>query len=194
MKRILSIVFFVCAIFISNAQDFRANLNIGIPLNKSTDWTSPNYDIDLLFSKSVSDNFLLGIGSSYLLVDLFPSNTYLTFDRKILSFFSSSVYELNISEKIKLLPQLRIGYSFISSELNEFQDKEQKTGGLYISQELYSTLNISKHIDLLAGFGYSTIFSKLEYSPNLVITDNYIGSDKKTINQFIIKIGCIYHF
>lgn len=194
MKQIFSIVILVGTVFFSTAQNFRANLNIGIPLNKSTNWESPNYDIDLFFNKNVSDKFLLGIGSSYLVVDLLPSKTFLTFDRNILSFYSSCIYEIYLSEKIKLLPQFRIGYSFLKSELNEFQDKEQKTGGLYISQELYSTLNISKHIDLLAGFSHSTIFSKLESPTNFNIPYNYIGSNKKTINQFIVKIGCIYHF
>jgi len=194
MKTLFSIVFFVCSIFISNAQDYRANLNIGMPLNKSNNWKTFNYDIDFLFDKKISSNILLGIGSSYLVVDLLPSNTHFTFDRKILSFYSSCIYEINLSKKIKLLPQFRIGYSFLKSELNEFQDKEQKSGGIYISEELCSTFYISKHIDLITGFSYSTIFSRLESSPDLIITDNYIGSDKKSINQFIVKIGCIYYF
>ena len=194
MKQIFCIVFFVYSIFISNAQDIRANLNIGTPLNKFTNWSSPNYDLDLSFSKNVSDKFLLGMGSSYLVVDLLPSSTFLTFDRKVFSLYGSCIYEINLSEKIKLLPQFRIGYSFLKSELNEFQDIEQKTGGLFISEELCSSFYISKHIDLLAGFRYSTIFSKLKPSPYLIMTENYIVSNKKTINQVIIKIGCIYHF
>ena len=194
MKKLFSIVFFVCSILISSAQEFRANLHIGTPLNKSTDRTTLNYDIDFLVNKKVYNNFLLGIGSSYLVVDLLPSNSFLTFDKKALSFFSSCIYEINVSEKIKLLPQFRMGYSFLKSELNEFPDKERETGGLYISEELNAAFSISNHIDLLAGVSHSTIFAELKTAPNLIITTNYIGIDNKNVNQFIVKIGCIYHF
>lgn len=129
-KTLFSIVFFVCSMFICNAQDYRANLNIGMPLNKSNNWKTFNYNIDFLFNKKISSNILLGIGTSYLTVDLLPSRTFLTYDKKILSFYSSCIYEINLSEKIKLQPQFRIGYSFLKRELNEFQDKEQKTGGV----------------------------------------------------------------
>ena len=194
MKHIFVIISLLCLIFTGNAQGFRSTLNIGIPINKSTNWSSANYDIDFLFNGKVSNNSLLGVGSSYLAVDLLQSNMYLTFDRKIFSFFSLYIYEINLSEKIKLLPQFRIGYSFVNSKLNEFVDKEQKTRGVYIAGGLYSGFDISQNIDLLAGFGYSMIFSKFETSPNIIITDNYIKSNKNTINQFIAKIGCAYKF
>lgn len=195
MKHISVIILLICLNLTGNAQQgLRTSLNIGTPINKSTDWKSLNYDVDLLLSKKVNNHSLLGVGSSYLSVDLLQSNIYLTFDRRILSFFGSYIYKLNLSEKIKLLPQLRLGYSFISSELNEFSDEAQKTGGVYISEEVYLSFNLCKNVDLLTGIGFSTIFSKFKTSPDLVVTHNYIGNTKNTINQFIAKIGCAYKF
>lgn len=195
MKVIPVIIFLICLNLTGNAQQgFRSSFNLGIPINKSTDWTSLNYDIDFLLNKKVNNHSILGVGSSYLTVDLLQSNTHLTFDRRILSFFGSYMYKINLSEKIKLLPQLRIGYSFISSELNEITDEAQKTGGVYIAEEIYFSLNLSKNIDLLTGVGFSTIFSKFKTSPDLIVPNNYIGNTKNTINQFIATIGCVYKF
>ncbi len=193
MKQIITI-FFIFSIFISNAKDFRTNFNIGIPLNKSINLAASNFDIDLLFCKNISDKLILGVGSSYLEVDLLPSKSHLTFDRKILSIYSTFAYELNTTKRLKLLPQFRLGYSIINSELNEFQDKIQKSGGFYCSQDLNLIYSISKRFDFLVGLSYSVIFSQLKTSPDLIITYNYVGIDKKTINQFSTKIGCIFHF
>lgn len=195
MKHILVIIFLVSMSFYGHAQQkFWSSVNLGIPVNKSIDWKSLNYDVDLLLGKNISKHSSLAVGSSYLTVDLLQSNTYLTFDRRILSFFGSYKYEVSLSENIKLLPQLRIGYSFISSKLNELPDETQKTGGVYVAEELCFSLNLSKNIDLLTGIGYSTVFSKFKTSPDLIVTDNYVGSNKNTINQFIVKIGGAYKF
>ncbi len=169
MKHIFIIILLVSMGFYGHTQQkYWSSVNLGIPVNKSTDWTSLNYDVDLLLGKNISKHSSLAVGSSYLTVDLRQSNTYLTFDRSILSFFGTYKHEVSLSEKIKILPQLRIGYSFISSKLNEFPDETQKTDGVYIAEELCFSLNLSKNIDLLTGIGFSTIFSKFKTSPDLI--------------------------
>lgn len=195
MKHILIIIFLVSMSFTGHTQQkYWSSINLGIPVNKSTDWTSLNYDVNLLLGKNISKHSSLAVGSSYLTVDLLRSNTYLTFDRKILSFFGSYKHEVSLSEKIKILPQLRIGYSFIRSKLNEFPDETQKTGGVYIAEELCFSLNLSKNLDLMTGIGFSTIFSKFKTSPDLIVPHNYMGDTKNTINQFITTIGFTYKF
>ena len=120
MKKQFFIILFLCFISISNAQDIRINSNFGIAPNKLTDWSGFNYNIDLLINTNIWNKFYIGLGSSYIGIDLLPSNNYLTFDKKILSCYSSFIYEINLTNKIKLLPEIQLGYSLAHYKLNEF--------------------------------------------------------------------------
>ncbi len=195
MKHIAVIVFLISLNLSSNAQQgVRASLSVGVPVNKSTDRLSSNYNFDFTINKSISSHSFLGVGASYLAVNLLQSPVYLTFDRQVLSFFGTYVYEINLSEKMKILPQICVGYSFINSKLNELPDEIRKTGGMYIAEEIHFALEVFKNIDISVGTGFSTIFSKLKSSSDLIVPQNYIGKNKNTINQFTIKIGCLYRF
>lgn len=195
MKKQFFIILFLCFISISNAQDIRINSNFGIAPNKLTDWSGFNYNIDLLINTNIWNKFYFGLGSSYLGIDLLPSNNYLTFDKKILSFYSSFIYEINLTNKIKLLPEIQLGYSLVHYKLNEFNDIEQKTNGLYLVGGLSSSFYISKHVDLLAGFNYTTIFSELKPSSRITfIPAIYLGIPEDRIKQYLFKVGVIYYF
>lgn len=186
---------FLCFISISNAQDIRINSNFGIAPNKLTDWSGFNYNIDLLINTNIWNKFYIGLGSSYIGIDLLPSNNYLTFDKKILSFYSSFIYEINLTNKIKLLPEIQLGYSLVHYKLNEMNDIEQKTNGLYLVGGLSSSFYISKHVDLLAGFNYTTIFSELKPSSRITfIPAIYLGIPEDRIKQYLFKVGVIYYF
>ena len=178
-----------------NAQDIRINSNFGIAPNKLTDWSGFNYNIDLMVNTNIWNKFYIGLGSSYIGIDLLPSNNYLTFDKKILSFYSSFIYEINLTNKIKLLPEIQLGYSLAHYKLNEFNDIEQKTNGLYLVGGLSSSFYISKHVDLLAGFNYTTIFSELKPSSRITfIPAIYLGIPEDRIKQYLFKVGVIYYF
>ncbi|MDD3995719.1 MAG: hypothetical protein PHC42_03370, partial [Bacilli bacterium] len=110
---------FLCFISISNAQDIRINSNVGIAPNRLTDWSEFNYNIDLMVNTNIWNKFYFGLGSSYLGIDLLPSNNYLTFDKKILSFYSSFIYEINLTNNIKLLQEIQLEYSLVHYKLNE---------------------------------------------------------------------------
>ena len=195
MRKTFFIILFLCFISISNAQDIRINSNFGIAPNKLTDWSGFNYNIDLLINTNIWNKFYIGLGSSYIGIDLLPSNNYLTFDKKILSFYSSFIYEINLTNKIKLLPEIQLGYSLVNYKLNVYNDIEQRTNGLYLVGGLSSSFYISKNIDLLAGFNYSTIFSELKPSSRItIIQHSYITLNEKRINQFLFKVGVIYYF
>ena len=195
MKKQFFIILFLCFISISNAQDIRINSNFGIAPNKLTDWSGFNYNIDLMVNTNIWNKFYFGLGSSYLGIDMLLSHTYFTFDKKILSFYSSFIYEINLTNKIKLLPEIQLGYSLAHYKLNEFNDIEQRTNGLYLVGGLSSSFYISKNIDLLAGFNYSTIFSELKPSSRItIIQHSYITLNEKRINQFLFKVGVIYYF
>ena len=178
-----------------NAQDIRINSNFGIAPNKLTDWSGFNYNIDLMVNTNIWNKFYFGLGSSYLGIDLLPSNNYLTFDKKILSFYSSFIYEINLTNKIKLLPEIQLGYSLVHYKLNEMNDIEQKTNGLYLVGGLSSSFYISKNVDLLAGFNYTTIFSELKPSSRItIIPAIYLGIPEDRIKQYLFKVGVIYYF
>ena len=195
MRKTLFIILFLCFIFISNAQDIRINSNFGIAPNKLTDWSGFNYNIDLMVNTNIWNKFYFGLGSSYLGIDMLLSHTYFTFDKKILSFYSSFIYEINLTNKIKLLPEIQLGYSLVNYKLNVYNDIEQRTNGLYLVGGLSSSFYISKNIDLLAGFNYSTIFSELKPSSRItIIQHSYITLNEKRINQFLFKVGVIYYF
>ena len=195
MKKQFFIILFLCFISISNAQDIRINSNFGIAPNKLTDWSGFNYNIDLLINTNIWNKFYIGLGSSYIGIDLLPSNNYLTFDKKILSFYSSFIYEINLTNKIKLLPEIQLGYSLVNYKLNVYNDIEQRTNGLYLVGGLSSSFYISKNIDLLAGFNYSTIFSELKPSSRITfIPAIYLGIPEDRIKQYLFKVGVIYYF
>ena len=195
IKKTFFIILFLCFISISNAQDIRINSNVGIAPNRLTDWSEFNYNIDLMVNTNIWNKFYFGLGSSYLGIDLLPSNNYLTFDKKILSFYSSFIYEINLTNKIKLLPEIQLGYSLVHYKLNEMNDIEQKTNGLYLVGGLSSSFYISKNVDLLAGFNYTTIFSELKPSSRItIIPDIYSGILEERINQYLFKVGVIYYF
>lgn len=194
MKKLSFVLLFICFVSISNAQDFRININAGMPLYRS-ELTRLNYNVDFLLNTRVWDKFLLGIGSSYLEVDLSQSINRFTFDKRAITLFGSCIYEIDLYKKIKLLPQVRAGYSFVESKLNEFKDDKQRNGGLYISGELSASFYLSKRFDLLAGYSYSTIFTELEPSHrDMIIPAIYIDFSEKRINQSLFKLGLIYHF
>lgn len=195
IKKTFFIILFLCFISISNAQDIRINSNFGIAPNKLTDWSGFNYNIDLMVNTNIWNKFYFGLGSSYLGIDLLPSNNYLTFDKKILSFYSSFIYEINLTNKIKLLPEIQLGYSLVHYKLNEMNDIEQKTNGLYLVGGLSSSFYISKNVDLLAGFNYTTIFSELKPSSRItIIPAIYLGIPEDRIKQYLFKVGVIYYF
>ena len=195
MRKTFFIILFLCFISISNAQDIRINSNFGIAPNKLTDWSGFNYNIDLMVNTNIWNKFYFGLGSSYLGIDMLLSHTYFTFDKKILSFYSSFIYEINLTNKIKLLPEIQLGYSLVNYKLNVYNDIEQRTNGLYLVGGLSSSFYISKNIDLLAGFNYSTIFSELKPSSRItIIQHSYITLNEKRINQFLFKVGVIYYF
>ncbi|MDD4684181.1 MAG: outer membrane beta-barrel protein [Bacteroidales bacterium] len=195
IKKTFFIILFLCFISISNAQDIRINSNVGIAPNRLTDWSEFNYNIDLMVNTNIWNKFYFGLGSSYLGIDLLPSNNYLTFDKKILSFYSSFIYEINLTNKIKLLPEIQLGYSLVHYKLNEMNDIEQKTNGLYLVGGLSSSFYISKHVDLLAGFNYTTIFSELKPSSRITfIPAIYLGIPEDRIKQYLFKVGVIYYF
>lgn len=195
IKKTFFIILFLCFISISNAQDIRINSNVGIAPNRLTDWSEFNYNIDLMVNTNIWNKFYFGLGSSYLGIDLLPSNNYLTFDKKILSFYSSFIYEINLTNKIKLLPEIQLGYSLVHYKLNEMNDIEQKTNGLYLVGGLSSSFYISKNVDLLAGFNYTTIFSELKPSSRItIIPAIYLGIPEDRIKQYLFKVGVIYYF
>lgn len=178
-----------------NAQDIRINSNFGIAPNKLTDWSGFNYNIDLMVNTNIWNKFYIGLGSSYLGVDMLSSTNHFTFDKKILSFYSSFIYEINLTNKIKLLPEIQLGYSLVHYKLNEMNDIEQKTNGLYLVGGLSSSFYISKNVDLLAGFNYTTIFSELKPSSRItIIPAVYLGIPEDRIKQYLFKVGVIYYF
>ncbi len=190
----LYLIILISSALLCDAQKFEASLNIGVSINELSNWDSPNYEIDSWLGKRIKKNVAVGMGSSYSVVDLLASKTSLTFDRDVLTFYGFYVYKGNISKRIKLLPQFRLGYSFINSKLNEFPAERQKTNGLYISGELYLGFNLHEKFDLVSGIGLSTIFAKFETDPDLIIPANFIDNHNSTINELRLKIGGIYYF
>ncbi len=195
MRNLLAILLILlCCYGTGLGQDFESNFSLGIPVNGSTDWSTPSYDLDLMFGKKVNPKSIVGIGSTYEVVALKPSNTFLTYDRKVITFFSSYRYLFSISDKIKMLPQIRIGYSFIRSQLNEFIDKGRSSTGLHICGGIDASLTINKNFDFFTGVSFNTIFSKLEPNSNINIPQNYIHQNDQFIKQFKIKVGVTRYF
>ena len=179
---------------LGNAQKFDVGLNIGVPINKLSSWESPNYEIDSWIGKRIKKNALVGMGSSYSVVDLLASNTFLTFDRNVLTFYGFYMYKTKLSKRVKFLPQLRLGYSLINSKLNEFPAERQKTNGLYTSGNLFFGFSLHKNLDLVSGVGFNMLFAKLETYPDSIIPANYFYNHTSTINQLRLKLGGIYYF
>lgn len=189
MKQLL-IMILILTVHYSSGQIVEPRVNIGFPMNKFDDANSPNYCAELLIGKNISNKINLGLGGSYLSVDLLPQNFDLTFDRDVLSLFAFCIYEIKLSEKIRVLPQLRAGYSFVQSELNHYGQGPRTTDGVYISEVLEISYELSPSFDVLIGLGFSTIFSDFETAPGLLLPTVFTARPNY-INQYNLHAGCV---
>jgi len=196
MKNIAFILLIICIAYNLNAQGFSSKLNIGIPVTrKSTDWSKPNYNIDFFTGKVIGKRSLFGAGASFIAVDMQNSYPTFSYDRKIWTVYISYIYEIYISEKVSVLPQMSAGYSFVTFKVNELRNSSwQHTDGVYISEGLNVSYSLSANFNLLAGFNFSTIFSEFKPNPVGIITADYLGGPIKPVHHFVIKTGLMYQF
>ena len=193
MKSLLAILMFLL-FYHCSAQQFESTFNVGIPVKTSVDWSSPNYILDLMLGEKINKNSVLGIGANYEKVNLTPSKNTLTYDLNSITLFGAYRYYFYVSEKLRLLPQVRIGYSFLKSELNEFEDVANHSNGIYISERIDFSFILNRQFSITLGVAFSTVFSTLKPSSNINVPSSYImGNDKKNINQFKVMVGCIYY-
>ncbi len=164
------IIITICILFQIKtfSQSYMFNLNFGKPIQNS--FFSKSKSIDFRVSKIIKPKHQLGVGSSYVEVDLEPSKTILTFDKKIFSLYGTYVYRQSFNQRLKFLFFSGGGYSFIKSRLNEFYDIEQRNSGLYLSGDVFLSYKIFDKICFVTGVSYSKTFSKLKISPDVHIT------------------------
>jgi hypothetical protein len=65
MKKLVLVMAVVAFGFTANAQDFRAGINVGLPVGDSGDGYTFNLGVDLSYMWNVSDDFDAGISTGY---------------------------------------------------------------------------------------------------------------------------------
>ena len=186
MKSFFVSFFLLCLIAIGNAQNYRSTLSIGLPVSESgqNDWHYPNYDIDFLLSRKLINNFFIGIGSSYMVENLVFTEAVKS---KIFSVYNAYMYEMKMSEKIKFLPQVYVGYAFLNGIQNTPEGPERSVNGWLMGSELSTGFVISQNMELLISLGYNRIFANLELG--LGGARHCIIYPPQKINHFVAKIG-----
>jgi hypothetical protein len=194
MKNSFTIILVFLLFYHCSGQKVESSFSFGVPINQQMDWDSPNYSLDFMLGEKINTNSVLGIGANYENINLIPSKNELTYDRNALTLFGAYRHSFFISDKVKLLPQVRIGYSFLKSELNEFDDVANHSNGIYISERIDFSYILNRHLSIIAGGAYSSVFSELKPSSNISIPSGYIIGSNKKINHFNVMLGCTYNF
>ncbi|MCK0180528.1 hypothetical protein MWU50_14605 [Flavobacteriaceae bacterium S0862] len=65
MKKLLLVIVVVAFSFTANAQDFRAGINVGLPVGDAGDAYTLNFGVDLSYMWNVSDDFDAGLSTGY---------------------------------------------------------------------------------------------------------------------------------
>lgn len=193
MKYSCVILFLICSIY-CKGQKYETSFSFGIPVSSAIDWTKPNYSLDLMFNKYVSRKSVVGIGITYDIVDLKPSNNILTYDRKGLTFFCSYHHHFGGTGKIKIIPQIRLGYSFLKNQMNEFNHEIRNSNGLNICEAVDFKFLLNEKFAFFAGVSFNSIFAKTEFASDINIPSIYVSPNNNTINQLKFKIGCTHFF
>lgn len=194
MKKIFITLLGFGLLFHCFGQEKESSFSIGMPINASMDWSSPNYSIDFMLGKKIAKNSVIYIGTNYEKVNLTPSKNLLTYDRNIFTLFGAYRYYIHIVERVKILPMIKIGYSFLKNELNETKDNTINSNGIYISEQIDLSYVINERFSIALGSAFSTVFTRIEPSSDITIPNNYIIKDDKKVPQFKIMVTCIYRF
>lgn len=175
-------------------MQYSSYLNAGIPIFRNIDWSKTNISIDLGIDKIISNRFILGFGINYYKKYLLPSMNTLTFDSESFEFYLKSCIEINIISKMKLLPGIRAGYSFLGYTLNEFSSANKNTNGLSLTPELYVSVSISENLYITSGIYINIINSHFDIDKSVNIPDSYIRNDENLIIQPSFKVGLAFSF
>ena len=121
MRRIVFATVLSIIVSISYSQKVEIDLGYGLPISRNINWKVPNYNVYLDANYHMGYNFWVGIGSTSMSTDLKPTNSSLTFDLKTISLSGVFKYGWKFSEIVRLTPQLRFGYVWVKSVVNEIQ-------------------------------------------------------------------------
>jgi len=196
MKAICNLLlfFFIGSLVSAQDKNYSVYLNTGIPIIKNIYWNTTNFSIDLGIDKAISKRFNLGLGVNYFKADLLPSINTLTFDRKAFEFYLKSSLGIKITSKIKLLPGIRAGYSFLDYSLNEFASTNKNTNGFSLTPELNISTNITEKINLSSGVYINYVFSQFDIDDSINIPDSYVKKHENIVLQPSFKIGLAFSF
>lgn len=191
---LLTVLFSFLIVPLSAQKNLSGYFSFGIPLNSNINWKEANFSTEIGLNKSFFKQTHLGIGASYYSLNLKPSTTTLSFDKKVLDFYVEAVYSLKISNKVAVKPGTRLGYAFVNYSLNEFQSSSQKTNGFSMTPEIILAYNLTEKIELNAGGYYNLIFSKMNVDSELIIPQSYVADDNDVISSLCFKFGITYSF
>lgn len=155
-------------------KDYTLSFGAGIPIIGSLNWESFSYEVDASINKSISNHIALGLGADYLNNDKKREINSFSYDNSIFSVYAKTIYQINPRGKIKFQPEVRGGYAFYSSSLNEYQTDTEYDNGFLIGVGINVRIPLSEKVSLSPMINWSEILKK-EQTPSIgIIPENYV--------------------
>jgi hypothetical protein len=191
---LFAFIFFLLSSGVIAQKNFTGFVNIGLPVRPEINWKGNNLTADFGLRKGINKNVLVGIGLSYLHLDLKPSNFLLTYDRELYNLFLEGNVSIDIADQFDIIPGLRMGYSIGNYTLNEFTGNKHKTYGFSLTPQVLFSHPLSQKFFLVSGVYLNTVFTELSGDDNLIVPAVYQGKESKIIVHPSIKLGVAYNF
>ncbi len=189
-------VFLISALLALQAQHNALDLSIGYP-NQFTkhwlvsQWNNP-FNIKAIYSKEYNKG-LFGVGVNYSSYKISWTEYYKSNRNSLndISPFVSAGLSLK-KNKLKIVPRLNVGYSFILTNIEIYSSNNK--GGFYLSPDISVRYQVTQKLDIGFISSYNMIFQKLQLDPHLILPANIIMYSEETIRYITYGLNASLRF
>jgi hypothetical protein len=194
MKNLLLLISLLSINFVYAQKDFELNFDVGLPLLANKTSEIDNVFVGINVNKYFYKQMFAGIGLEFSSINTKPFTTRFTYDRTTFYPFLNLGYNFVLANnKFEISPQIKIGYSFYSYSLNEFNTEQQSDNGLFSAVGIGAKYRLYNNLFIGVKSFYSIIFNSYK-NPAISVPANYMTAQKSYIDNTFINIGFAYQF
>jgi len=190
MKTITLFIALLCFNFYhlkAQADKSAINLSVGMPFLISPTSVG-KLSSNITYYRNLTKNIDFCVGINYDNIDLPTSSNSFTFDKEYIGIFAGANYQITIVEKLRVYPEITLGYSMVNYSVNEFENKVQKTSGFLLAEGFVLNYKLNTKFGINLRFSGTTLLKKLDANIPSPMTTNYLGIVQNSNNGFI-KFG-----